>query len=271
MSSTCRISPCRERWPSTTWRRPPGPTTSGWTSPHRSSTPPTTTAESWLSTSHDPADVPRLVAAVEQGADLALGSRYVQGGGTTNWGVGRRFVSSGGSLYAIDMLNGLYQLRFAGGALSVVSGGGNVPERYSSDLWVNGEYAYTGTWGVTPRNGAVGNAVKIWHLDQTGAPALVDSIITDSIATVSDVKGSADGRVLVFSAELGAHAGLYVYSLANPVHPSLVAKAIVPVGFHTAKLAAIGGRQYVFAARNPGNPPTPALVIYDVTDLLPPP
>jgi dolichol-phosphate mannosyltransferase len=50
--------------------------------------------------SHDPADVPRLVAAVEQGADLALGSRYVQGGGTTNWGAGRRFVSSGGSLYA---------------------------------------------------------------------------------------------------------------------------------------------------------------------------
>jgi dolichol-phosphate mannosyltransferase len=50
--------------------------------------------------SHDPADVPRLIAAVEQGADLALGSRYVQGGGTANWGVGRRFVSAGGSLYA---------------------------------------------------------------------------------------------------------------------------------------------------------------------------
>ncbi len=50
--------------------------------------------------SHDPAVVPRLVAACEGGADLALGSRYVAGGGTTNWGLLRRFVSRGGSLYA---------------------------------------------------------------------------------------------------------------------------------------------------------------------------
>jgi dolichol-phosphate mannosyltransferase len=50
--------------------------------------------------SHDPADVPRLLAAMEDGADLALGSRYVPGGGTENWGLTRRIVSSGGSLYA---------------------------------------------------------------------------------------------------------------------------------------------------------------------------
>jgi dolichol-phosphate mannosyltransferase len=50
--------------------------------------------------SHDPADVPRLIAAVEGGADLALGSRYVADGGTENWGAVRRFVSAGGSLYA---------------------------------------------------------------------------------------------------------------------------------------------------------------------------
>ena len=50
--------------------------------------------------SHNPADVPRLIAACEAGADLALGSRYVQGGGTVNWGRTRRLVSTGGSLYA---------------------------------------------------------------------------------------------------------------------------------------------------------------------------
>ncbi|HEY8704478.1 MAG TPA: polyprenol monophosphomannose synthase [Gaiellaceae bacterium] len=50
--------------------------------------------------SHDPADVPRLIAAVEGGAGLALGSRYVEGGGTVNWGLARRLVSTGGSLYA---------------------------------------------------------------------------------------------------------------------------------------------------------------------------
>ena len=49
--------------------------------------------------SHDPADVPRLIAAAEE-ADLVLASRYVAGGGTRNWGLLRRFVSRGGSLYA---------------------------------------------------------------------------------------------------------------------------------------------------------------------------
>ena len=50
--------------------------------------------------SHDPADVPRLIAACENGADLVLGSRWVDGGGTENWGLIRRLVSRGGSLYA---------------------------------------------------------------------------------------------------------------------------------------------------------------------------
>jgi dolichol-phosphate mannosyltransferase len=53
--------------------------------------------------SHDPADVPRLAAATEN-ADLVLGSRYVRGGGTRNWGFVRRFVSRGGSLYAQALL-----------------------------------------------------------------------------------------------------------------------------------------------------------------------
>ena len=53
--------------------------------------------------SHDPADVPRLVAATDD-AGLTLGSRYVPGGSVGNWGLGRRIVSSGGSLYARVLL-----------------------------------------------------------------------------------------------------------------------------------------------------------------------
>jgi dolichol-phosphate mannosyltransferase len=49
--------------------------------------------------SHDPDDVPRLIAATDK-ADLVLGSRYVPGGRVVNWGRGRRMVSSVGSLYA---------------------------------------------------------------------------------------------------------------------------------------------------------------------------
>jgi dolichol-phosphate mannosyltransferase len=51
--------------------------------------------------SHDPADLVRLLAAVrEGGADLALGSRYVPGGGVADWGALRRWVSRAGSWYA---------------------------------------------------------------------------------------------------------------------------------------------------------------------------
>jgi dolichol-phosphate mannosyltransferase len=50
--------------------------------------------------SHDPADLARLLGAVHAGADLALGSRYVDGGGVSDWGLLRRFVSEGGSTYA---------------------------------------------------------------------------------------------------------------------------------------------------------------------------
>ncbi|HUA11561.1 MAG TPA: polyprenol monophosphomannose synthase [Solirubrobacteraceae bacterium] len=50
--------------------------------------------------SHDPADLARLLDAVRGGADLALGSRYVAGGGVQDWGPLRRFISYGGSTYA---------------------------------------------------------------------------------------------------------------------------------------------------------------------------
>jgi len=54
--------------------------------------------------SHNPNDVPRLIRAVDHGADLALGSRYVPGGGVRNWGLIRRLISEGGSLYARVLL-----------------------------------------------------------------------------------------------------------------------------------------------------------------------
>ena len=49
--------------------------------------------------SHDPAYLPQLLRAVEN-ADLVIGSRYVPGGGVTEWGPLRRFISRGGSAYS---------------------------------------------------------------------------------------------------------------------------------------------------------------------------
>jgi len=53
--------------------------------------------------SHDPKYLPKLIDAAAS-ADLVLGSRYVEGGGTVNWGVGRQVLSQGGSLYARTIL-----------------------------------------------------------------------------------------------------------------------------------------------------------------------
>jgi dolichol-phosphate mannosyltransferase len=54
--------------------------------------------------SHDPKYLPTMLALAEDGADLVVGSRYVPGGGTANWGIGRQIISRGGGLYARTVL-----------------------------------------------------------------------------------------------------------------------------------------------------------------------
>lgn len=50
--------------------------------------------------SHDPADLPRLLESLERGADVAIGSRYVRGGGIPRWSLGRRLLSRAGGVFA---------------------------------------------------------------------------------------------------------------------------------------------------------------------------
>ncbi len=180
-------------------------------------------------------------------------------GNTFTWSV----QLSNGFVYAVDMLSGVWQLQLSGGTFAAVGGGNNVPERYSSDFWVHGNHIYSGTWGS--RGGRVGNMVKVWRLDAGGAPALIDSIIVAGISTVSDVQVSDDGRLLVFSAEGGTSNGLRVYSLTDPDHPTHLWTS-PPLSLHTATIADMNGRRYVFAAKNPSNP---AMVVYDITALAP--
>jgi hypothetical protein len=146
-----------------------------------------------------------------------------------------------------------------GGAFFTVLGGGNnVPERYTSDLWVHGEYAYTGTWGS---RSAQGNVLKVWHLGAGGAPTIVDSVVTAGIGTVSDVEVSSDGSLLVFSGENGSGSGLFLYSLADPANPVFIDSAHVGTGLHTATFGYIDGKRYIFAAKNPSSP---ALMIFEI-------
>jgi dolichol-phosphate mannosyltransferase len=54
--------------------------------------------------SHDPKYLPHMLALAEGGADVVVGSRNVPGGGTENWGIGRKLLSRGGSFYARTIL-----------------------------------------------------------------------------------------------------------------------------------------------------------------------
>jgi dolichol-phosphate mannosyltransferase len=54
--------------------------------------------------SHDPKYLPDMLALADDGADVVVGSRNIPGGGTVNWGVGRKIISRGGSLYARTIL-----------------------------------------------------------------------------------------------------------------------------------------------------------------------
>jgi hypothetical protein len=196
----------------------------------------------------------RVIAQVTPGG---AGNTYV-------WGV----HLYNGSLYATDMISGFYQLNPT--TLQIRGGGSNVSERYGSDQWVANGYAYSGTYGLRgPSPGNRGNVVKVWQLNATGAPVLVDSVVVANIGTVSDVEVSADNELLMFSAEGGA-SGIYFYSLVpDPARPTFV--GYYPVtsgtnGVHTATFADIAGRRYVFAARDPS---PPSLLILDVTDINP--
>jgi len=54
--------------------------------------------------SHDPKYLPQMLALAEDGADVVVGSRYVPGGGTENWSLGRKLISRGGGFYARTIL-----------------------------------------------------------------------------------------------------------------------------------------------------------------------
>ncbi|MES2123155.1 MAG: Ig-like domain-containing protein [Gemmatimonadota bacterium] len=181
-------------------------------------------------------------------------------GNTYIWGV----MLANGTLYATDMLSGFWALDPV--TLTTRGGGNNVPDRYGSDQWVVGAWAYSGTWGA--RSGVRGNAVKVWSLGSPGGnPVLVDSIIVPNIGTVSDVAVTPDGKALVITAENGSGgAGLYVYDRVDPRRPVLRGATFVAQGIHTGEIAVINGRTYVFAARDPANP---ALLIFDITGVVP--
>ncbi|MEP6472387.1 MAG: hypothetical protein ABJC74_01635 [Gemmatimonadota bacterium] len=153
------------------------------------------------------------------------------------------------------------------GSIASVAGGNNVRERYSSDLTIHGDYAYTGSWNWFPRTAGVdtlGATISVFHLDASGAPTRGDSVVIRGTITLSDLQVSDDGQWLVASTEGGSQEGLYVYRLTDPAHPTFVARYFVSAGLHTSTLASLNEKLYAFTAKNPGSP---ALMVFDLSQL----
>ena len=150
-----------------------------------------------------------------------------------------------------------------------VLGQGTVTDRFTAELNVRGNYAYTSTWGT--RNGIRGNAVKIWNV-AGNAPVLVDSLIIPSFdpnqptSTTGDIQVSDDGSLLFVATERFG-GSLVIYSLADPAKPTLITQfhtGDTDPGVHTAEIARVGGKLYGFLSIDPS--PGPAkLVVVDLS------
>ena len=143
--------------------------------------------------------------------------------------------------------------------ITVLAGGNNVTTQCTSDLWINGNYAYTGTWGS-----CFGQGAKVLHVWNVAAGVTRDTTITIGAGggTVSDNEVSDDGSLMLVTFEGGgAASGLYLYSLANPARPALLSFEPVGTGLHTGTFGIVGGKRYIFASKDPG---APAVITYRV-------
>ena len=135
--------------------------------------------------------------------------------------------------------------------------------RYTSEIAVRGNLAYTSTWSVRR---VQGNKVNIWDVS-SACPQLVDSLIIDGVTTTGDIAVSDDGRLLVVATEY-AGGSIVTYDLADPRHPVFLSRFTndqTSPGVHTAELGRVGGRLYAFLAVDPGGGAAARLVIVDLS------
>jgi hypothetical protein len=149
-------------------------------------------------------------------------------------------------------------------ALAVL-GQGVVTDRYTGEIWVRGNVAYTTTWGSRQ---APGNAVNIWDVSGN-VPTLVNTVIVPNAATLGDVQASDDGQLLIVATEYSPDGSIMIYSLADPVHPQLISRyatALTSPGVHTAEVQRVNGKLCAFLSIDPGGGSQARLVIVDLSD-----
>ncbi len=143
-------------------------------------------------------------------------------------------------------------------------GNGQVAERYTGEVWVRGNVAYTTTWGFRQ---AVGNAIKIWDVSGD-VPTLVNTVFVPNASTLGDVQTSDDGQLLIVATEL-VPGSIMIYSLADPVNPQLITRyttALTNPGVHTAEVQRVNGTLYAFLSIDPATGSPARLVTVDLSD-----
>jgi hypothetical protein len=150
----------------------------------------------------------------------------------------------------------------AGAVVLPVSGLGEVQDRLTSELWVRGAWAYTGTYNSASRGR--GNVLKVWDVSGP-APVLRNEVTVGDASTLSDVQVSDDGRLLVVATEFYP-GSIVLFDLTDPARPRQISRFSTEstlTGVHTAELARVGGRLHAFLSVDP----TPSrLVIADLSD-----
>lgn len=150
---------------------------------------------------------------------------------------------------------------------------GYFADRTTSDLWVFGDYAYTGTHvreGCNPVSDTspCGNLLVTWDVSDPAAPILVDTLRLDA-AVVNDVKVSADGSFAVATHEgsRDGQNGITLLDLSTPSKPAVLKRYTrnLESGVHNVWIERIDGRDYVFAVAD-GGQTTGGVRILDVTD-----
>lgn len=108
-----------------------------------------------------------------------------------------------------------------------ITGKGAVDDRFTSDLWVHGDFAYTGTWGRRTVGTAsnFGNRLYAWNVSNPAAPFRTDQL-TVAARTVNDIKVRADGQLAILTHE-GSNDGLNgvtLLDLSDPARPTEIGR-----------------------------------------------
>ena len=160
-----------------------------------------------------------------------------------------------------DALEVTIDARALSGSFNLVGRGIEV-DRFTSDIWVHGKYAYTGTSGVRALD--LGNALFVWEIGTPAAPARTDSVKIDAI-TVNDVMVRADGAIAVITHENSGDGlnGITLLDLADPAHPTVITRYTngLEVGVHNVWVEG----SFVYAALDASDPTTGGLAVIDIS------